>query len=102
MGEARRIRLHVVQQLTDPIVDLSFMDDRLECLELGAARALSERGHPHLRVPLEEELRPLEIVDLRQTPFELGERVFHGPHVVLYVRANVRRPTSSSAWPSQA
>ena len=28
---------------------------------------------------------------------ELGERVFHGPQFVPYVRPNVRRPTSSSA-----
>lgn len=64
--ERLRVRRQLIEELADPVVHASPVDDGLERRELRGTRGLATRRHPDVEVPFEHPLGALKIRDLAE------------------------------------
>ncbi len=76
--ERARVRLELLEQLAEPLVDDVRVDDLLERPELRRACRRPAGRHEHRHVPDEDRLGAAEVRELAETVLQLGEGRFHG------------------------
>ena len=77
-GTRGDVRLELVEELAEPIVDGMCVDDLLERCELGSAARRATGRHEDLEIPGEHRLRAPQIDELPESLSELGESLLHG------------------------
>ena len=78
VGKRGGVRLELLEQLAEALVDDVRVDDLLERSELRRSRRGAAGGHGDLHVPHENCLRAAEVRELPEAFLELDKRLLHG------------------------